>query len=122
MSSTIITLEKNKVNKTAVVFGIIFWIIAILILASLAAYQSGSDTGCSGLLGSYENGYVQVVFDILLFIFILIGAYLLFTVWQKSRDFKKFNEIIQEKQMFDLTNKNKKSINPCHSKKAEEKI
>jgi len=87
-----------KRNNGAFAFGIFLWILAILILVSLGAYFSGSTTGSSGFIGSYTNAFVAITFEILLFLFVLIGAYLIFTMMQEGTDFKKYATQLQRVQ------------------------
>jgi len=136
-------VETYSKNSPKLVFGIILWILGILFLILLITYQIETVNGCGSgcnftTLNSYQNTALTVITELTIFVFVLIGAYLIFTTIQLVRDANKLADsgnndkvkiidpqnklkgnkaIVQNDDMKEIkTTKNKKLQQTCYSK------
>ena len=79
-----------KTNNWSKWIGIILIVLAIIFLLMIGLYQSNVDENPScACLTSYDNPSLDIATELFIFFFVLIGGYLLFTVYQLGNDAEK---------------------------------
>lgn len=93
MASDLQNFSNYKVINGGFIFGLILWILALIIIALLFSYQAD----CSGgQYGVYCSGTTEIIFELIAVIFIIVGSYLIFSSIQKKSDNTKFIDIIEK--------------------------